>query len=62
LKELFDHGRLVSLVLPWDCLGPLAYVPEGLDALQDFVLHLEIVEIRLERVKCRDAGNVFLGS
>jgi hypothetical protein len=62
LKELFDHGRLVSLVLPWDCMGPLACVPEGLDALPDFVLHLEIVEIRLERVERQDAGDVFLGS
>jgi len=39
----------------------LVGVPEGLDALQDFVLHLEFVKVRLEWVKRRDAGDVFLG-
>jgi hypothetical protein len=43
-------------------LRPLSGVPKDLDALQDFVLHLEIVEIRLEGVKCRDADDVFFGS
>ncbi len=62
LKEFFDHGRVVSLILFWNCLRPLVGVPEGLDPLQDFVLHLEFVQIRLEWIKCRDAGDVFLGS
>jgi len=32
LKELLDHGRVVSLVLFCDRLRPLVGVPEGLDA------------------------------
>ncbi len=51
LKELFDHGRVVGLVLLQDCRWPFAGVSEGLDALQYRVLHLEVVEICLERVK-----------
>ncbi len=61
LKELVDHGRVVSLVLFWDCLRPLVVVSEGVDVLQDFILHLEFIEVRLEWVKRGNAGNVFLG-
>ena len=61
LKEFVDHARVVGLILFWNHLRPSVGVPEGLDALQDFVLHLEFVEVSLEWVECRDAGNVFLG-
>ncbi len=61
LKEFIDHGRVVSVILFWYHLRPLVGVPEGLDALQDFVLHLEFVEVRLEWVKRGNAGDVFLG-
>ncbi len=50
------HGREYSTVL-----RPLVGVPECLDALQDFVLHLEFIEIHLEWVEHRNAGDVFLG-
>jgi len=62
LKEFVDHDRVVDLILFWDCLRPLVGVPECLDALQDFVLHLEFIEVCLEWVKCGDAGDVFFGS
>jgi hypothetical protein len=62
LKEFLDHRCVVSLILFRNCLRPLAGVPEGLDALLDFVLHLEFVKVRLKGVECRDAGDVFLGS
>ncbi len=61
LKEFIDHGCVVSLILFWNRWRPLVGVPEGLDALQVFVLHLEFVEVRLEWVKRGNAGNVFLG-
>ncbi len=58
LKEFLYHGRVVSLILFWNCWRPLVGVPECLDALQDLILHLEVVEVRLE---CRNAGDVVLG-
>jgi len=61
LKEFVDHGRVISLVLFCDRLRPLVGVPEGLDALQDFFLHLEFVEVHMEWIKCRNAGDVFFG-
>jgi hypothetical protein len=61
LKEFINHGRVVSLILFWNRWRPLVGVPEGLDALQDFVLHLEFVEVRLEWVKRGNAGDVLLG-
>ncbi len=62
LKEFLDHGCVISLILLWNCLGLLVGVPEGLDALQDFVLHLEFVPICLEWVEAGDAGDIFFGS
>ncbi len=61
LKEFVNHGRVVGLILFWDCLRSSVGVPECLDALQDFVLHLEFVEVGLEWVKRGDAGDIFLG-
>jgi hypothetical protein len=61
LKEFVDHGRVVGLILCLNRLRPLVGFPEGLDALQDFLLHLEFVEVSLEWVECRDVGNVFFG-
>ncbi len=61
LKEFVDHGRVVGLILFWNCLRPSVGVPECLDALQDFVLHLEFIEVSLEWVERGDAGDVFLG-
>ncbi len=46
----------------WDCLRPLVGVPERLDALQDLDLHLEIVQVHLERIEGRDARDGFFGS
>ncbi len=33
LKLFVDHGHVVSQVLLWNCLGPLASFPEFLDAM-----------------------------
>ncbi len=62
LKEFLDHGGVISLILFWNFLRPLVGVPESLDALQDFVLHLEFVQVSLEWIECRDAGDVLLSS
>jgi hypothetical protein len=51
LKEFLDDGRVVSLILFRNCWRPLVGVLEGLDALQDFILYLEVIEVRLEWVK-----------
>jgi len=40
LEEFVDHGRVVGLILFWYTLRPLISVPECLNALQDFFLHL----------------------
>ncbi len=62
LEEFVNHGCVVGFILFWYGWGPLISVPECLDALQNFILHLKLVEIGLKWVEGRNACDAFFGA